>query len=276
MKIKLVTDCSANICKNITRDISYIPMKIVTDEKEYVDDMNLDIPQMLAELKSYKGKSGTACPSMMDWIEAFDGADIVYGVSLTSNLSGCYNAGIIAAKEYMEIHEGAKVFLLDSLSAGPELELILEKYQELIEAGMEYKDICKAIVQYRKTTKLMFSLTSVDNLAKNGRVSTVVAKAVGLLGIRIIGQASHEGTLEPMHKARGEKAALVQLFASMEAGGFAGKKVRISHTYNEKAVKVLMDMIYAKYPDCDISVTENRGLCCFYAEDAGILVGFET
>lgn len=276
MKIKLVTDCSANYSPNITQDISYVPLKIVTDEAEYLDTPDLDIPKMLVELQNYKGKSGTACPGISDWIDAFGDADIVYGASLTSALSGCYNAGVIAAKEYMDSHEGAQVFLLDSLSTGPELQLIMEKYQEMIEAGMGFHEICKAIVQYRKTTKLMFSLESLDNLAKNGRVNPVVAKAIGLLGIRIVGQASREGTLEPLHKCRGEKKALEQLFSSMEESGFHGGKVRFSHSYNAKAVKVLEDMIIAKYPDCDISVTENRGLCCFYAESGSVLVGFET
>lgn len=46
MKTKLVTDCSANICGNIRCDISYVPLKIVTNEKEYIDTPELDVPLM--------------------------------------------------------------------------------------------------------------------------------------------------------------------------------------------------------------------------------------
>lgn len=80
-----------------------------------------------------------------DWLHAFGDAEEVYGVSLTSHLSGCYNAACIAAEEYMAEHPGRKVFILDSLSTGPELELLIEKYPELIEAGYAFDVIQQRI-----------------------------------------------------------------------------------------------------------------------------------
>lgn len=276
MKIKLVADSSANINTFRAADISYVPLKVVTDQNEYVDTDDLDVPGMLADLRQYKGKSGTACPSISDWTDAFGEADEVYGVAITSNLSGCYNAANIAAEEYIATHPGRKVFILDSLSTGPEMQLILEKYDELIAAEKSFEMIREEIVDYHKHTHLMFSLASLDNFAKNGRVSPIVAKAVGVLGIRIVGKASDEGTLEPMHKCRGEKRALQQLFASMLEMGYNGGKVRLSHSYNEEAANTFAAMIRKQFPDCDISITCNRGLCCYYAEEGGVLVGFEA
>lgn len=276
MKIKLVADSSANIHTLSSLDVSYVPLKIVTDQKEYTDTDSLDVPGMLQDLRQYKGKSGTACPSISDWIDAFGDADIVYGVAITSNLSGCYNAASIAADEYMASHPGAKVFILDSLSTGPEMQLILEKYQELINAGKSFEEICTEIRTYHARTHLIFSLESLDNFAKNGRISPIVAKAVGVLGIRIVGKASDVGTLEPMHKCRGEKRALQQLMDTMAEMGYQGGKVRLSHSYNETAAATLAEMIRSRYPGCDITITCNRGLCCFYAEEGGVLVGFES
>lgn len=275
MKIKLVVDCSANICRNITRDISYVPLKIVTKEKEYIDTPDLDIAGMLRELKAYKGASGTACPSIQDWLDAFDGADIVYGVSLTSSLSGCYNSAVIAAQEYLERKPDAKVFILDSLSTGPELELLMEKYQELIAAGLTFEEVCEGIQKYSEHSHLVFSLGSLDNFAKNGRVSPVAAKAVGILGLRIVGKASDSGTLEPMHKCRGEKKAIQQLVNTMKELGYKGGKVRVSHTFNPDGAQAFADLVRQEFPACDLTIAPNRGLCCFYAEEGSILVGFE-
>ena len=275
MKIKLVADSSANIHTNPSMEVAYVPLKILTDQKEYTDTETLDVPGMLKDLKEYKGKSGTACPSISDWIDAFGDADEVYGVAITSNLSGCYNAGAIAAEEYMSAHPGAKVFLLDTLSTGPEMQLILEKFAELISAGKSFDEICDEIRAYHARTHLLFSLESLDNFAKNGRVSPIVAKAVGVLGIRIVGKASDEGTLQQLHKCRGEKRALQQLLDCMIEMGYNGGKVRISHSYNEDGAATFADMLRTKFPMCDISIVCNRGLCCYYAEEGGILVGFE-
>ena len=101
-----------------------------------------------------------------------------------------------------------KVFILDSLSTGPELELLIEKYRELIDSGLTFDEIKATILEYSKQTHLLFSLESLSNFAKNGRVSPTLAKAANLFGIRIVGRASDEGELEPMHKCRGEKRAI--------------------------------------------------------------------
>ena len=277
MKIRLVADSSANLYAFEGVEFKDVPLTIRTSEKEYVDVEGMDVYGMLKDLREYKGKSGTACPSVDDWKESFAGADEVYGVSITSNLSGCYNAGRLAIEEYKEEHPEAKVFILDSLSTGPEMVLVLEKYREYIEAGMAFEDICKAIQEYCDTkSHLLFSLESLNNLSRNGRVSPVVAAAVGVLGIRIVGRASDEGTLETLHKCRGEKKAIQQIVSCMLEENYRGGKVRISHSYNPVAAQKLADTIHAMYPDADITIGLNHGLCGFYAEEGGLLVGYES
>ena len=145
MKIRFVADSSANIYPGSVPEVYASPMKIVTTEKEYVDDDHLDVPEMLKELRQYKGKSSTACPSVEDWLDTFGDADIVYGVSITSNLSGCYNAAMIAAQQYMEQHPDRKVFILDTLSTGPEMQLLLEKYASLVESGKSFDEVVSEI-----------------------------------------------------------------------------------------------------------------------------------
>lgn len=270
----IVADSSANLFQADCDGFMPVPLKILAGEKEYVDNEALDVASMLEDLKEYKGRSGTACPSVGDWLQAFGDADEVYGVSLTSRLSGCYNAACIAAEQYKTEHPGRKVFILDSLSTGPELELLIEKYAELIRIGADFDVIRNSIAEYAKRTHLIFSLESLTNFARNGRVSPALATAASLLGIRIVGRASDEGELEPLHKCRGEKRAIEQLFAIMQQSGYAGRKVRIRHSDNPKAAQTLAGNIRKAFPDADIQIGENRGLCSYYAEKGGILAGF--
>ena len=59
-------------------------------------------------------------------------------------------------------------------------------------------------------------------------------------------------------------------------GGFAGGKVRIRHSENQAAAKQLAQIIRESFPNCDIRIGVNRGLCSYYAEKGGVLVGFES
>lgn len=276
MQYKIVTDSSSNMFSLSDVDFAPVPLKIITEEKEYVDNNALDVAAMVAELEVVKGHTGTSCPNAFDWQEAFEGADAVFAVTITSNLSGCYNSALIAAEEYMAVHEDAKVCVIDTLSTGPEMQLIIEKLQEYILSGMEFDDIVSEIKEYQKHTHLLFSLESLANLARNGRVSPAVAKVAKVLGIRVVGAASAEGTLEPLHKSRGEKRALKAIFSEMEGRGFRGGRVHIAHCFNENAALELEKMVHEVYPQSETDIIPCKGLCSFYAEKGGLLVGFES
>ena len=58
--------------------------------------------------------------------------------------------------------------------------------------------------------------------------------------------------------------------------GYAGGRVRVRHTENAEAAALLRETILAQYPDADVRVGENRGLCSYYAERGGMLVGYES
>lgn len=276
MKFKIVSDSASNVFSLPGVDYASVPLKIITTQAEYVDDENLDVENMVAQVKATKGKSGTSCPNIHDWLEAFGDAEGIFAVAITSNLSGSCAAARQAKEEYESAHPGAKVCVIDTLSAGPEMRLIIEKLQQLIEEKLSFEQIRDAVEAYMRHTHLLFSLESLTNLARNGRVSPAVAKIAGVLGIRVVGAASAEGTLQQLYKCRGEKKALETIFEEMQRRGFAGGKTRIAHCFNPEAAATLKAAILHAFPQCDVQIEQTKALCSFYAEQGGLLVGFES
>ena len=274
MLIKLVADSSANV---YSMPLAYasVPLTINTATDEFVDDGKLDVAAMVEKIHQTKGKSGTSCPNVYDWLQAFEGADRIFAVTITSNLSGAWKACQQAAQDYEQQNPGAKVCVIDSLSAGPELGLLLEKLAQWIGEGREFEQMAADIAEYLKHTHLSFSLESLTNLARNGRVSPAVAKIAGVLGIRVVGVASDVGTLEALHKIRGEKKALEGLYQDMKDRGYKGGKVRIANCFNEPAAKELEGLIRSEFPHAPVQHEVCGGLCSFYAEKGGLLVGYE-
>ena len=276
MQYKIVADSSSDVRALKHVDFASAPLKITVGETTYVDDHSLDVPALVQTLRTYKGRSITACPSPEDWLNCFGDAERVFCVAITSTLSGSCNAARLAARDYEKAHPDRKVFVIDTLSAGPELALIVEKLEEMIMEGRTYEAICDDIMAYLKTTKLIFMLQSVRNLANNGRVNSAVAALVGLLGIRIVGIASDHGDLQQMAKSRGDKRAMADMVKIMKDLGYKGGKVLIHHCENPEAAAGFEKKIHADYPDANVVIDTTNGLCSFYAEDGGMLVGFET
>lgn len=273
--IKIVVDSSANVLELQDIPFAAAPLKIITSDKEFVDDSKLDVEAMVSWFDAYKGKSKTSCPNSSDWLQAFGDADEVYCVTITSGLSGSYNAACAAKQMYEAENPGRWVCVIDSLSAGPELVLIIEKLEEYIGQDMPFEEICSRMEAYQRKTGLVFMLESLKNFAANGRVSPAVAKIAGVLGIRIVGKASDKGTLEPTNKCRGVAKSLTAILSNMKAAGLQKGKVRIAHCMNENAANELKRMICRELPQVDIRLHVCRGLCSYYAEKGGLLVGFE-
>ena len=273
--VKIVADSSANLMKLPAVAFDVAPLKIITAEREFVDNKALDLNEMIHFFESYKGKSQTSCPNPEDWLTAFGDAEDIFCVTITSGLSGSYNAACIAKDLYQTEHPNRRVFVIDSLSAGPEQTLLVEKLEELITAGKSFEEICAYMPSYQKKTGLFFMLESLNNFAANGRVSPTVAKLAGVLGIRIVGKASNQGTLEPTDKCRGEGKSLKTIVKHLKESGLKTGKVQLSHCLNESAANALKSMIEAEFPQANVKISMNLGLCSYYAEKGGLLVGFE-
>ena len=274
-KIKIVADSSCDLFGLNSVDFAVSPMKIITAEKEFIDDSSLDVDDMVNFLYNYSGKSKSSCPNTSDWLDAFGEADEIFCVTITSGLSGSYNSACAAKKIFESENEGKRVHVFDTLSAGPEITLIVEKIEDCIKSGMAFDDICSCVNDYMKNTGLIFMLKSLKTFANNGRVSPIIAKLVGIAGICIVGKASDEGTLEPMHKCRGERRSLETLVDELETLGYRSGKISIGHCQNESAAEQLKELILNKFNNTQIEIHKFRGLCSFYAEKGGVLVGFE-
>lgn len=273
--IRFVADSSSDRPVIPGMEVQYVPMIISTDDKCYVDNEHLDVSEMLDYLAAHKGRSFTACPSVDGWLTAYEGADEIYAVTITSGLSGSYNAAMAARELYLQTHEEAKIAVFDSLSTGPEMRMILEKLGELTAQGLPFEQVEQQVRQYQHRVRLFFSLQSVHNLSQNGRVSKVAAAAVGVLGIRIVGTASREGTLAQLAKCRGDRKALPALMEYMKEAGFDGGKVRITHVRNPKLADQFADLVKTTWPASDVNVSASSGLCSYYAESGAILVAFD-
>ncbi len=274
MKFRIVADSSANVLTQAGQNYATVPMKIVAD-REYVDNESLDLGAMMDALRGHKGKSGTSCPNVGEWLEAFGEEQYVFGITITKNLSGSYNAAFQAAQAYMEEHPERKVFIFDSLSAGPELMLIAEKIRQCEAEGDDFETTKAKVLDYHNHCHTLFCLESLLNLAKNGRVPMAVAKITGVLGIRLCGEAQG-GTIAPVQKPRGAKKA-TQTMAELirERGFFDGARLRIAHCFAQDQARDLANAIMQQFPNTRLTVEETTGLCSFYAEAGGMIVAFE-
>ena len=280
MKWKIVVDSSCDLRELTfahTEEIGFavVSLKIIVGEREFVDEKGLDTVEMLEVMENHHGKTSSSAPNAGEWKKAFADGENVFAITISGALSGSA-AGAHTARHLLE-QEGINknIKIIDSLSTGPEMTLYVEKLVEYIEQGLSFEEVSAKIDKYAKNVRLLYVLESLDNLIKNGRVSKLEGGLAGLLGIRILGTASNEGTLDLLHKCRGQKKVYDHMLNRMIEDGFDGGRVVISHCLNEQWAEYLKTKIKEKFASCKVTVMPAGGLCSYYAQRHGILLGYE-
>lgn len=274
----LVSDSSSNLfhMDDLPEGVSYatVPLKIRSGEREFVDNAALDVTAMMEHLDNWKGPSGTACPSPEEWAEKFLLADNVIAITISSALSGSYNSACIGADMVREDHPEKNIHVVDSLSAASELVFTLKKALELIESGASFQEVVAGVEGYKSQTVLLFVLSSFDNLVKNGRMSRLTGFVAGKLGMRAVGRASEEGKIDMFGKTRGETKALAMVLEEMDRTGYNGNPVTIDHVNNEATAQLLAHGIHGRWPEAQVTIGHCGGLCSFYAQNHGLMIGY--
>ena len=272
--IKLIIDSSSNMKSDPDHNVEVVPLTISFGGKDYIDDQNLNIREFLNDMNQNQVAGKTTCPSIQAWLNALEGTEKAIIITMTSGMSGTFSSALQAKTMYEEKHPTSQIIVVDSRSAGPELTIVLHGIEKMIQGDIRFVDLEEVIAKFRMRTHLLFILQSLHNLSLNGRVSPVAAKVAGLLKINLIGTASKEGKLEPLTKARGMKKSMRELLKYMKDDNYHGGEVIIDHCENEKDAEIIKDKILAEYPDAQVTIRPMRGLCSFYAEEGGIMVGF--
>lgn len=254
-----------------------VPLRLQVGDLEFLDNDDLEISELLAAMAAEKAASSTACPSPAAFARAFEKGDRTICFTISSNLSGTYNAAVMGRDMVLEEHPEKKVCVIDSKATAGAMVLLIRKARELMEADTEddFEGICSQLRIYQAALRTCFTLENFDNLIKNGRMRPLVGTLLHTLGIHVIADATPQGTIHVADKARGEVKTYKAITALMKASkDCTGAEVVISHCENLPSALKLKEQILADLPVKAVEIIPCRGLTSFYAMEKGLILGY--
>ncbi|HCW54084.1 MAG TPA: DegV family protein [Clostridium sp.] len=278
MDIRIVADSCIDYCKDIfgnEENFERVPFKIIIDNEEIID-RNLDVNTLIEKMKGTKGKITTACPSPHEFLTALEKSKNNFVVTISEKLSGSHNSAVLAAKLLQDESEDSFVHIFDCKTATAGASLVVLKIKELIEKNIDKNEIIKEVNKYIDEMKTFLVPVRLDNLAKNGRISSKKAFVGSLLQVTPIMCDNGNGELILKEQVRGRKKAFNRLLDIIgeEQTDFSNKVLGISHVNDLKRAESLKEEIQSRYNFKDIIIFEAGGLTTVYADDGGIVVCF--
>ena len=277
MSYRIVVDSCGEFTEEMAKDSHFVhaALNLEIDGNHFVDDETFDRLHFLELVEKSPNCPKSSCPSPEVYRNAFDcGADHLYAVTLSAELSGSYNSAVLGQNLYLEDHPDAKVHVFNSCSASVGETLLAMKIQECEEAGMEFEEVIKEVEAYQAERQTFFVLESLDHLRKNGRLSAVKAFVASALNIKPVMEGNKQGIIEQAGQARGMQKALrmmVELFVE-RMNKPEEKTVAIVHCNNEARAQFVKEEIEKRTKVKEIIILPSSGVSTLYAAQGGIIL----
>lgn len=280
MKVRIVVDTCCDSQPDRDPGFVFVPFGIDIGKNSFFDNerTSMELVQLMREEPT---AAKSSCPSPAAFVNAFEGdADVIFVVTISSNLSGSFNSSKIARDIYLEDHPGKEVYVVDSLSASAGETAVAHfiKFATETKAYQTAEEVYRFAVDYVKSLKTLFVLDDLSNLVKNGRMGKLAGMFASFLHIKPVLGDDGNGEIVLYKKSRGTRKALKDL---IDAIGERGRDLKlderilyISHcNAPQKALKI-KEMVEAVYSFAKIEIFETNGLSTVYAGDGGIVIAF--
>lgn len=213
VRIAIVTDSTCDLPSELAaaRGIEIVPQVILWGTESYKDGVELPSAEFYARLGRESELPKTSQPSPAEFAEAYEqaraniGADAVVCITLSSKLSGTYNAAE-AARAMVDF----PVQVVDSHNVTMGLGFAALAAADARDQGRDVGAVCSMARQVGKNAVTLFTLDTLEFLHRGGRIGGAQRLIGTALSIKPILQVA-DGEVTSTASVRTRKRALARL-----------------------------------------------------------------
>lgn len=219
---QIFADSSCDLPDSLLKEnnIKLIPFYVSFDHDIYYkENVEITNEEFYDRLSSKNVYASTSLPSVQDYISQFktalnNGQDILC-LCLTQTFSGSYQSAVNAKQILEEQYPEVNIQIIDSIQATAGEGILLLQVAYMKKAGFTLEQVIEKLEKLKPTTRIMFTVDSLDYLAKGRRIGKVASLAGYMLDLKPLIQLK-DSELIPYSNIRGRKNSLEKLIFMME------------------------------------------------------------
>jgi DegV family protein with EDD domain len=257
----IVLDSTADYAEGPERFVSWriVPLYVRFGDESFRDYVDLSPEEFYARLRSATALPTTSQPTSGDFVSVYEGLGgfgRIYSLHLSSKFSGTFESARRAAEEA----GGGRVRVIDTASASAGIAMLALAIQRRLDQGTTDEEIEGLIERFKREASLIFTVDTLEYLAKGGRIGRARALAGELLNIKPI-LTIQEGEIVPVKRVRGNQKAFLEFVRAFKRGteDRASLRVGIAHADAPERVEALREMVARTRPSGQIEVVTMLG-----------------
>jgi DegV family protein with EDD domain len=206
----IVLDSTADFPEASQRyaNMRVVPLYVRFGEESFRDYEELGPDAFYDRLRSAPALPTTSQPTPQDFLAAYeqlDGFERILSLHIASNLSGTFASAGLAAQEFGD----DRVRLLDSRTASAAIAMLALAIERRLERGTTDEEVEGLVEGYARDAGLLFTVDTLEFLAKGGRIGRARALAGQLLNVKPILTIA-DGEVVPLTRVRGWNKAMAE------------------------------------------------------------------
>ena len=236
-----------------------VPLYVRFGEESFRDYVELDPHGFYERLRAAAELPTTSQPTPQDFMSTYNalsGYERIYSLHISSKLSGTFQSASLAASEI----GGDRIRLIDTESASVGIGMLAIAIQELLARGTTDEEIEALAALHRERAGILFTVDTLEFLAKGGRIGRARALMGNLLNVKPI-LAIEDGEVVPVTRVRGRAKAFEEFRRRFEAATTDGPGlgIGIAHAEAEEAVEQLQAIVLATRPQAEVKLVTSLG-----------------
>jgi DegV family protein with EDD domain len=202
-----------------------VPLYVRFGAESFRDYAELGPQEFYERLRSAPELPTTSQPTPGDFLEVYRGLEEyerILSLHIPETLSGTVESARMAGEEL----GGGKVRAIDSGTVSAGLALLALGVQERLERGTTDEEVDAYVERFRRESRIVFTVDTLEYLAKGGRIGKAAAMAGTLLNIKPI-LAIEAGEVVPLKRVRGAHKAFLELVEVFEQGSVDRRSLRV-------------------------------------------------
>lgn len=248
--LKIITDTTAGLPRHILDkyDIPLVPQYVHFGDEAVRDTFDIDAAEFYKRQAAAADLPKTSAPSVGEFLTLFqdifskDPAATVLCIHPSTEISGTVRSAMPAAAQIKEQYPQADIRIFDTRSVSIGLGLAVMEAAQMARNGADADAILKRLEYMRDNTEIYFVVSTLEYLAKGGRIGRASHLVGTLLDIKPI-LALVDGVVESHARARTRTRSLAEL-RSITLGAAKGKpglRLGVAHAICEGEARQLAD-----------------------------------
>jgi len=237
-----------------------VPLYVLFGEESFKDYVEITPDRFYERLQTEAALPTTSQPTPGDFLATFEelapNYERIIALTISSTLSGTYGSAQAAA----EMLGGDQVRVIDSRTVSASLALLASGVQHRLQRGTTDEEIDAFVEYYQREHHLLFTVNTLEYLAKGGRIGRAAAFAGNLLNVKPI-LAIRDGEVIPLKRVRGNHKAFAEFreqFVSTTTDS-PNLKVGIAHAAAPERLQALRELVEHERPHAQIEIATTLG-----------------